>query len=438
MSFLWEGVKQMSQLAGAAALLAGQKTKIRGEMMLTEREVKTRQQIFGVELYDYVAPLAKSPDFFAANDKMTDTIRGPFLAAQREIAALMIKRSKLKEELAQAEVTRKAAFPQPATTFGEQVINTGKATAFTANEVKIKTEIGMVDAQIKAHKEEFGEGMFATFIQLEDEEGWLPTVRDIRSMYDKARQDVDKLKIKLDAKEKELNTLGTENDVAAREFSTTATTGTFPSSYSSQATGSSLATTSTTAAVAPAPVSAPLPAMPAAPPTPATAFGAFPTSYAPPAPAPATTANFGSFSDHYRPPGAAATQPTVPSTASGLFLGMGGAATGGSIASGSGHAGAYATQATTTTASPHHDPFAYQNTAPPSFAAAAAPDPFASTAPSAPQAPNDPFSFVAATPTPSHQQGLPYDPFSNTTAAAHKPYDDDPFADLVAGRGTTR
>jgi hypothetical protein len=454
MSFLWEGVKQMSQMAGAAALLAGQKTKLRGEIMLVEREAKTRQQTFGVELYDFVAPLAKSPDFFAANDQMTDVIRGPFLGAQREIAALMIKRGKLKEELAQAEVARKAAFPAPATTFGEQVLNTGKATAFTANEVKIKTEISMVDAQIRSHKEDFGEVMFDIFVKLEDEQGWLPTVRDIRTMYDKARQDVDRLKAKIDAKEREFATLGTEGDVAAANFTTTATSS---SSVSGTTYGSSSQMASTSAHSRPSPLGPQLVVNPAPAPVPAlhpastntlfpeSSFGASPQTTATPSPAMAQAASthhdMGSLSDPYRRP-PAAPMLEAPSAVSGLFLGLTGDSS--SAAAPSGGTYGIRRQSQVAVATSISDPFAMDG----GGGSSSGHDPFApvphqqrhvdpfDSVPSSQQppvaAPNDPFSFSSqssASAPVTAAAPLPYDPFAKSVNGSSY---DDPFADLVA------
>jgi hypothetical protein len=465
MSFLWEGVKQMSAMAGAAALLAGQRTKLRGEIMLVEREMKTRQQTFGVELYDFVAPLAKSPDFFAADDQMTDVIRGPFLAAQREIAALMIKRGKLKEELAQAEVARKAAFPAPATTFGEQVLNTGKATAFTANEVKIKTEIGMVDAQIRSHKEDFGENMFDTLVKLEDEQGWLPTVRDIRTMYDKARQDVDKLKTKADTKEREITTLGTEGDVAASNFSTTATSAGGMATNTTYGSSNTISSTSAHSrpsplgpqlVVAPAPISAPAPALTLDSGSNHSNSGMFASSShafggaAPAAPAP-PPASYGAPAAPYSDPFG-----STPAAASGLFLGL----------AGDGSSAANAASAMGTS-------YGIRKPQPKSHAStSSAPDPFASMSsgsghhshvdPFAPQpqqypmdpfgggaaqqqqqqslsaVPNDPFSFTQPSlSSATAPAALPYDPFKsslgggNSSSSGGK-QDDDPFADLVA------
>ena len=121
MSFLWDSVKQKAAQGAKAAQVAGQKTKIKGELYLIDREIKARQQKFGVDLYDFVAPLASHQDFFASDDRLTSTLRPPLLKAQREIAALSNKQRKIKTDIQQAAVTRAAAFPTAATSFGEKM-----------------------------------------------------------------------------------------------------------------------------------------------------------------------------------------------------------------------------------------------------------------------------------------------------------------------------
>jgi hypothetical protein len=208
MSFLLDGLKSLAGTAGTVLADTGLKGKLRADMLLIDRDIRARKASFGVELYDFVAPLAATPDFFAADDRMTETIRGPFLAAQREVAALAIKRGKIKEKAAQAEVTKKAAFPTPAETIAEQVLNAGKAMGYAGMDAAIATELGMCDSRIKAEKQEFGIKYFEILVQLEDAEGWLPTVRDIRTMYDQVRRDLEKLEAKKVEKQKELLAVG--------------------------------------------------------------------------------------------------------------------------------------------------------------------------------------------------------------------------------------
>jgi hypothetical protein len=208
MSFLWDSLKNVGQKGADAAVLAGKKTKLHADVMLLDREMASRKQSFGVELYDYIAPLAAKSDFFAASDKMTETIRGPFLRAQREIAALGNSRRLLKERIAQAEVTRKAAFPTPAETIAQKVLNATKATGYAGIDAKLRTELTMLDTRIRGIKQEFGVEFYDVLVQLEDGEGWLPTVRDIRTMYDQVRRDLEKIEFKKADKKKELKELG--------------------------------------------------------------------------------------------------------------------------------------------------------------------------------------------------------------------------------------
>lgn len=210
MSFLWDSVKQAAGKAGQAAVTGGTMAKLKAELALVDREVTTRQEKFGVELYDYVEPLSRSQEFFAANDRMTETIRGPLLTAQREIAALNIRRGKYKEQLSQAEVKRKSAFPNAATTVGEKVFNAAKAASFAGKEAKIHTDVSVTETLMKSYKQEFGVKMYSIFVEMEDKENWLPTVRDIRSLYDQTRRDIEKLQEKIAGKKKELEALGSE------------------------------------------------------------------------------------------------------------------------------------------------------------------------------------------------------------------------------------
>jgi hypothetical protein len=138
---------------------------------------------------------------------MTDTIRGPLLTAQREISALDLKRRKVLEKLTDNENKEKGAYVN-ATTMLETVQNAAIKTGFVSVHAKLKTELAMVDVQIKDYQQLFGLEMYQIFADLEDMEGWLPTVRDIRSIYDQVRRDVDKIQVRRKEKEKELEKIG--------------------------------------------------------------------------------------------------------------------------------------------------------------------------------------------------------------------------------------
>jgi len=150
--------------------------RLRTELMLLDREVRQRQQAFGVVLYDYLEPLAKSANFFSADDRLTQVLRGPLLEAQRETAVVYNKIRQLKERMKQAEVTRAAAFPTPAANWQEKMKNAGKSTALAASETKLKAEMVILERELKSHKQNFGVSLYPTLEHLEDQEGWLVRV----------------------------------------------------------------------------------------------------------------------------------------------------------------------------------------------------------------------------------------------------------------------
>jgi hypothetical protein len=143
---------------------------------------------------------------------------------------LYIKRGKLLEKVKVNEETQKTAFV-PAQNIGGHFVNGIKKTGFVSVSAKLKTEVSMVDTQIRDYKQVFGLEMFAIFSDLEDIEGWLPTVRDIRNIYDQCRRDVDELEKKRRAKEKELIDMGgtpmtQSSETSSRRFDEDDETGT--------------------------------------------------------------------------------------------------------------------------------------------------------------------------------------------------------------------
>jgi hypothetical protein len=201
---LWDSVLQLTAKAGESVTAAGLTAKVKGELLLVDREIQGRKQAFGVTLYDHVAPLSSHVDFWAGDDPLTATIRPPLLVAQREIRALELRQRKVKEHIKTAEATRAAAFPTPAATLGDKVLNAGKSAVLAGNETKLWTDHNVILTQIKGHKQTFGEQLFDILVEKEDKEGWLPTNREIRSIYDNARQDVEKLIKKRRDKEADL------------------------------------------------------------------------------------------------------------------------------------------------------------------------------------------------------------------------------------------
>jgi len=213
MSF-WDKIQQGAKKAGESAGVAAQKAKLRTDMMMLDRDIQNRKKAFGVSMYDHVAPLSQSQDFYAATDELTTLVRPHLINAQKEIQALAAKRVKLKEALAQAEAKRAGAFPTQAEGVGGKLLNFGKASAMHSHETKIKAELAIVDRQIKTHKQNFGLELFADFEQAEDTRGWLPSDRAVRNLYDSTRGDIQKLENDKKRKETEIHQLGGSTNAA--------------------------------------------------------------------------------------------------------------------------------------------------------------------------------------------------------------------------------
>jgi len=90
--------------------------------MLLDREIKTRKQAFGIEIYDLMEEL-ENDESMAAADKETK-IRTVFDAARKDIAVIRAKKDCKKEEMAvlEAEEATEAASAIPPSS-GEVVTN---------------------------------------------------------------------------------------------------------------------------------------------------------------------------------------------------------------------------------------------------------------------------------------------------------------------------
>eukprot|EP00568_Trieres_chinensis_P016501 CAMPEP_0183327750 /NCGR_PEP_ID=MMETSP0160_2-20130417/83927_1 /TAXON_ID=2839 ORGANISM="Odontella Sinensis, Strain Grunow 1884" /NCGR_SAMPLE_ID=MMETSP0160_2 /ASSEMBLY_ACC=CAM_ASM_000250 /LENGTH=322 /DNA_ID=CAMNT_0025495893 /DNA_START=96 /DNA_END=1064 /DNA_ORIENTATION=- len=210
MPTLWDTVRATAEAAGAAAQLAAQKTKLRAEIALTERDIQNRKRQFGVEMYDHCSPLTDTQDFYAAEDRLTLTLRPPLISAQKEIAALEAQKVRCKQELSDKRTKRAGAFPMPATSIGEQALNAGKVAAMRGSEAKSRTDVAVKERQILHIKQEFGLELFDVLMMLEENHGWLPPDRNVRAIYDQCRRDMDDILKKKQHKIDKLRQLGAD------------------------------------------------------------------------------------------------------------------------------------------------------------------------------------------------------------------------------------
>lgn len=182
-------------------------------------------------MYDYVAPLSRNPNFYSSDDTLTVTLQPPLIAAQREISALHLKQGKTKEKVQQQAAARAAAFT-PATNWQEKVINGAKSTVMAGTEAKNSTEMHLLNSEITYHKQQFGVNLYKILEELEDTQQWLPTDREIRSIYDNCRRDIEKIKKRKVAKELEIKVL--DGTVTVEEAAEQAQPTGYPSTVGAQ------------------------------------------------------------------------------------------------------------------------------------------------------------------------------------------------------------
>ncbi|KAL7580753.1 hypothetical protein ACA910_001036 [Epithemia clementina (nom. ined.)] len=182
--------------------------RLKTELLLLDREIRIREEAFGIQLYDYLEPLAQNPNFFSADDRLTQVLRPPLLEAQREIAVVYNKKTQLKERMKQAEAKRAAAFPKKAENWQEKLTNVAISTSLAGGEAKLKAEEMVLDNSLKSHKQSFGLKLYPVLEALEDNEHWLPTDREVRTIYDNCRRDIEAIRKKAKVKVDELETLG--------------------------------------------------------------------------------------------------------------------------------------------------------------------------------------------------------------------------------------
>ena len=204
---MWDNVvaaaTKAATQAGEATQTAATKTKLHADLLLIDRDINARKEKFGVDMYAHLEQITSTQEFYVADDRLINVIRPTLIKAQREVAAYERKRDALKGKVNLAEANRVgSASILGAQTIGEKLMNAARYAAAGAKEATSKTELAMIERQILGFKEEFGLEMYPVFESMEDNEGWLPTDRKVRALYDQCREDIaDMIKAKADKQE---------------------------------------------------------------------------------------------------------------------------------------------------------------------------------------------------------------------------------------------
>lgn len=201
----WGSAKAAAAKLGSKAKIAGQKAKLQGEMALADREVNTRKQAFGVQIWDVL----EAQGFSNADPTLVGALEPSLSAARGEISVFSSKRNKIEEKMASVQV-QKEERPRLAkdASFSEKMSGYGKTAQTAGTEAKLKAEMAYLDRQILSVKHKFGSELYPKLADLEDNQGWLSSDRDIRAVYDQARRDIEQIQKKKEEKEEEIRALG--------------------------------------------------------------------------------------------------------------------------------------------------------------------------------------------------------------------------------------
>lgn len=199
MSAIWDSVvataSKAAAHAGETTQVVATKAKLHADLLVIDRDIHARKEKFGVEMYAHLQGITSTQEFYVADDRLINIIRPTLIKAQREVAAYERKRDTMRGKVNLVEAERcSTGSIFYAATISEKLYNAAKFAAAGAKEAASKTELAMLERQILGFKEEFGVELYPIFESMEDNEGWLPTDRKVRSLYDCAREDIAKMK----------------------------------------------------------------------------------------------------------------------------------------------------------------------------------------------------------------------------------------------------
>jgi len=208
-----------------AGKAAGQKAKIKAEIVMLDRQIVARKKALGKEMYDELGYITCSQDFYSTNDRTISAIRPLILACDREIRALSNKNLQAKGNLDIAKARRAEAFPTRANSLKERAQNAATATGMLSNETKIKTEMAVVNSKMNHIKEKFGMDLYPVLdeISLQIGMGQVPVhcstdkdINAIRAIFQKCNTDVQDIQRSKANKKQQIDAL--DVDVSLRRL----------------------------------------------------------------------------------------------------------------------------------------------------------------------------------------------------------------------------
>lgn len=205
---------------------SAQKAKIRGEILVLERQAIGRKKQFGVVFYDLITNdknmlLGVSAGTIFKGHR--EELKEPFERARDDIAGKQAQKDVHQKDLDVMEV--KGAHTLPNATVGEKVNKAGAVMSNAASATKLNGKMALLDREMKIRKEQFGIEVFEHFSEPQD--GKRPSMKkrlseklsgvtqhekDIQACIDAAKWDVGEIEDKIKSKRTQMGFLDEETE----------------------------------------------------------------------------------------------------------------------------------------------------------------------------------------------------------------------------------
>jgi hypothetical protein len=202
-----------------------QRTKLRGDIILLERQTNTKKKAFGVEFYDLITNdknmlLGVSAGTVFKGHR--EELKEPFERARDDIAGKKAQKDIHQKDMDVMEV--KGAHTLPDATVGEKVNKAGAVMSNAASATKLSGKMALLDREMKIRKEQFGIEVFDYFSAPTDGEkkggmkkrisekisGLTQHEKDIQACIDAAKANVAEVEDKITSKNREIGFLDQE------------------------------------------------------------------------------------------------------------------------------------------------------------------------------------------------------------------------------------
>jgi predicted nucleic acid-binding Zn-ribbon protein len=204
---------------------SGQKTKLRGNIALLDREATARKKVFGIDLYDMMTndknKLLGVTAGTLFKGQQTE-LKEPFEKARDDISGIQAQKDIKQKDLDVLEV--KGAGTLPDTTINQKMTKAGRAISNASNGTKLQAQIALLDREMKIRKELFGVEVYdlSKASEEKDSKGGIRASisntlsslskqeKDIQECIDKAKKEVGAIEGRIKSKQTEIGILDEE------------------------------------------------------------------------------------------------------------------------------------------------------------------------------------------------------------------------------------